>query len=401
MHVKQVDEIEIGQLDEEAFRRDYFRGDRPLAIRGAVKHWPAMRRWTRDYFESLFGERKVPIDYSSDGFLTYTAEQDHNAKRDDVPFSEAAAEIQDPAAERRCYLRNVSLPDLFPELVADIETPPLIGDPEKVVMNHFWFGAAGCTTSLHHDWPSNFLTQVVGRKRLLLFAPDQTSNVYPASDQAPGPDDTIDLREHSLVNPEQPDEDRFPLFREAQGLTVVLDPGDMLWLPPEWWHQVTALDTCVSVNFWWQPHIDQMVFAARHVQTLPAAYDHGFVKHFLTNALDNRDLDGTIGVAERCLELGCPWGACLIGGVALEEGLRQLCVEHGIDEPNGQGSLRAPALNEKLSEASVDAVDKVSIAAWAELIEVSKSMDSTTATPDVVAPMLKAIRSWLAAHPAA
>ena len=143
------------------------------------------------------------------------------------------------------------------------------------------------------------------------------------------------------------------------------------------------------------------MFAARHVQTLPAAYDHGFVQHFLTNVLDNRDLDGTIGVAERCLELGCPWGACLIGGVALEEGLRQLCVEHGIDEPNGQGSLRAPALNEKLSEASVDAVDKVSIAAWAELIEVSKSMDSTTATPDVVAPMLKAIRSWLAAHPAA
>jgi len=398
MDVEEVDEVAVDKLDEEIFRRDYFRGDRPLAIRGGVKHWPAVGRWSRDYFESSFGSRKVPIDYSSDGFLTYTAEQGRNAKRDDISLSEAAVEIHDPDADRRCYLRNVSLPDLFPELLSDIEIPPLIGDPEKVAMNHFWYGAKGCTTSLHYDWPSNFLTQVVGRKKLLLFAPEQSPNVYPASDQAPGPEDTIDLREHSLVNPERPDLDRFPLLQRAKGFSVILHPGDMLWLPPEWWHQVTAMDVCVSVNFWWQPHIDQMVYSERHTQTLPVAYEHGFVQHFIDNALDNRDLDGTIGVAERCLELDRPWMACLLGGVALEDGLRQRCVEHNITEPDGPRSLRSQALNDKLWDASIEGVDRSTISAWTELIEASKGMDLSVPTPDEVTAMLREVRRWLAEH---
>ena len=92
MDVEEVDEVAVDKLDEEIFRRDYFRGDRPLAIRGGVKHWPAVGRWSRDYFESLFGSRKVPIDYSSDGFLTYTAEQGRNAKRVEIYDARRAGE---------------------------------------------------------------------------------------------------------------------------------------------------------------------------------------------------------------------------------------------------------------------------------------------------------------------
>ncbi|MBS10391.1 MAG: hypothetical protein CME19_02160 [Gemmatimonadetes bacterium] len=82
----------------------------------------------------------MPIDYSSDGFLTHIAKKDQDGKGHDICFREAAEEIHDPDAELRCYLRNVSLPDLFPKLIPDIEIPPLIGDPETVAMNHFWYG---------------------------------------------------------------------------------------------------------------------------------------------------------------------------------------------------------------------------------------------------------------------
>ena len=82
----------------------------------------------------------MPIDYSSDGFLTHIAKKDQDGKGHDICFREAAEEIHDPDAELRCYLRNVSLPDLFPKLIPDIAIPPLNGDPETVAMNHFWYG---------------------------------------------------------------------------------------------------------------------------------------------------------------------------------------------------------------------------------------------------------------------
>lgn len=30
-----------------------------------------------------------------------------------------------------------------------------------------------------------------------------------------------------------------------------LGPGEMLYIPPNWWHHVTALTPSFSVSFWW------------------------------------------------------------------------------------------------------------------------------------------------------
>ena len=32
----------------------------------------------------------------------------------------------------------------------------------------------------------------------------------------------------------------------------VLEPGEMLYIPPRWWHYVRALDASASVSFWWR-----------------------------------------------------------------------------------------------------------------------------------------------------
>jgi hypothetical protein len=398
MNMKPIDRIDATALSAETFAIDYFRGNRPLVINGGASHWRAMERWSRPYFESRLGERMVPIDYSQDGFLTYTADdQDRNASREDVPFLRAAAEIHDPTGDRRCYLRNVSLPDLCPELLEDIEVPALVGDPSKITMNHYWYGAPGCTTSLHQDWPSNFLAQVIGRKRVVLFDPDERGFLYPAGQDPPKPGATIDLREHSLVNPEQPDHKRFPLFRQATPFVAILQPGDILWLPPEWWHQIRALDVSVSVNFWWQPHIEQFLFSPRRISKLPVLYDTGFAQTFLTTAMDHRELDGTLGVAEHSLALGCPWVAVLLGAVAVETGLRGRLEQYGVGEAAGRGDLRAPALNAELAAVAVDdCVDAATMAQWSQLIEQAKAMGDTRPTATHAAGMLRTIRAFLA-----
>jgi len=42
----------------------------------------------------------------------------------------------------------------------------------------------------------------------------------------------------------------FPLFLDHPPLSVVVHPGQTLYIPPYWWHHVEALDLSVSVNIW-------------------------------------------------------------------------------------------------------------------------------------------------------
>jgi hypothetical protein len=44
---------------------------------------------------------------------------------------------------------------------------------------------------------------------------------------------------------------RFHRFPAAPAYDVLLPPGSMLYIPPRWWHHVTALTLSVSVSFWW------------------------------------------------------------------------------------------------------------------------------------------------------
>jgi lysine-specific demethylase 8 len=56
----------------------------------------------------------------------------------------------------------------------------------------------------------------------------------------------------SQVNAEEPDLEAFPLFQKVKCVESVLQPGDMLYIPPKWWHYLRSLDTSFSVSFWWQ-----------------------------------------------------------------------------------------------------------------------------------------------------
>ena len=45
---------------------------------------------------------------------------------------------------------------------------------------------------------------------------------------------------------------QFPGFAGLPYMDCVLGPGQMLYLPPGWWHYVRSLSTSCSVSFWWK-----------------------------------------------------------------------------------------------------------------------------------------------------
>lgn len=47
------------------------------------------------------------------------------------------------------------------------------------------------------------------------------------------------------------DEKEFPKVLDLEFMDCILDEGEMLYIPPKWWHYVRSLTISFSVSFWW------------------------------------------------------------------------------------------------------------------------------------------------------
>lgn len=94
----------------------------------------------------------------------------------------------------------------------------------------------------NHKISFNF--QVYGTKQILLFSPKDSEYLYPHQDKL--------LFNTAQVNPTKPDLLKYPNYYKAAPYKCLLEAGEMLYIPPKWWHHVTALENSFSVSFWWQ-----------------------------------------------------------------------------------------------------------------------------------------------------
>ena len=100
-----------------------------------------------------------------------------------------------------------------------------------------WYGPKGTYTPVHHDSMNIFMAQVKGRKSIKLAPAAEMDLVY------------NHWGVYSHVDFENPDYNLFPKLRDATILDVMLNPGEVLFLPAGWWHSVRSLDMSITVTF--------------------------------------------------------------------------------------------------------------------------------------------------------
>ncbi|CAN0122917.1 unnamed protein product, partial [Ectocarpus sp. 12 AP-2014] len=111
------------------------------------------------------------------------------------------------------------------------------------VATNAWFGPAGTVSPLHNDPFHNLLAQVVGTKRVLLVDRKLSAAVYPR----PGL-----MSNTSEVDAANPDLSKYPRFKEIMPLMECeLRKGEVLYIPPLFWHHIESMETSFSVSFWW------------------------------------------------------------------------------------------------------------------------------------------------------
>jgi hypoxia-inducible factor 1-alpha inhibitor (HIF hydroxylase) len=122
-----------------------------------------------------------------------------------------------------------------------------------VSMTQFFCGLEGAFSPCHYDPQDNAFAQVRGYKRVLLLHPRHFGSLYPWPVHHP-------QDRQSRVDFDAPDLKAFPRYAElmGHGLEVVVGPGDILRIPPGWWHHIEMLPSppdgeVVSINFWYTP----------------------------------------------------------------------------------------------------------------------------------------------------
>ena len=126
--------------------------------------------------------------------------------------------------------------------------PRYAGEMGKSAWSYIWLGNA-VTAATHYDNMEGINCTVTGRKRFTFFPPDQLANLYIGPlELSPGGQPT------SMVRLSAPDLERYPRFAQALAVatTAEVGPGDAIFIPSLWWHNVEALEPVnFSINFWW------------------------------------------------------------------------------------------------------------------------------------------------------
>jgi len=233
-------------------------GERPLIVRGLVKHWPLVKAASESdqafALHLMAADNGTPVDAllmppEAGGVVGYHGDMEgFNFERHRVTVTQALQKLLQFARAEDVpgiALQSAPIASCLPALLAQHALPLL--DP--AIQPRLWVGNH-VTTPAHFDEYQNIACVVCGVRRFTLFPPEQVRNLYI------GPLDFAPTGAAiSMTRTDQLDDPRYPRLREALAHAQVaeLEPGDAIYIPPMWWHQVESLGSLNAlVNYWWK-----------------------------------------------------------------------------------------------------------------------------------------------------
>jgi hypothetical protein len=232
------------------------KASKPLIVRGLIEHWPALAAGRtspptlNNYLKSMDSGIPAPVmeaPASTHGRFGYSADlREFTFSTRQRSISETLDRIEGHLDRPNASIIAMQMLPLGSHLPDFVQQNPLSVLPQVGPL--LWLGGR-VRTQIHNDRDHNLACVIAGRRRFVLFPPEQVANLYIGPIDNPPPLSIVDL--------EAPDFSRFPRFELALATaqTAELGPGEALLVPRHWWHHVTSLEPYnAMVNYWWGTH---------------------------------------------------------------------------------------------------------------------------------------------------
>lgn len=291
-------------MSQEEWVHDFLLPRIPVIFTAPLQAWPALGKWTPEFFKERYGSMPLTVDgqnHTLAGFLP-TRKDGGSLTMGEFMDQVLASNDQEPSP----YLRNVWIERFLPELDADLKPEPAYFSPNwlegpltqplypRLHAGHpelYIGGRGGKFPVLHYDsWHIYvFLCQIYGTKEYTVFAPDQGPCLYPKD---------YHTSSISVDEIEDVDLNKFPLFAKATPIRFQLNPGEMVFVPPGWWHMAKILSPSISISVTRVNSSNWNEFATEIRQCAPF-YLKPFVWSYMTAFRAFRALYGADNFGER------------------------------------------------------------------------------------------------------
>ncbi|MFC4723074.1 cupin-like domain-containing protein [Geojedonia litorea] len=258
MALNLIDIPRVKTITKEDFIAHYYKPQKPVVIERYIEDWPAYSKWNLDYMKAVAGDKIVPlyddrpVDYK-DGF---------NEPHFKMKMADYVDLLKTEPTKYRIFLWNI-LKEV-PQLQNDF-TYPDFGLKLLKGLPMLFFGGRDSHTFMHYDidLANIFHFHFEGKKQIILFDQKQNDFLYKVP--------------HSLITREDidfsnPDFEKWPALKLAQGYSTTLKHGEVLYMPEGYWHYMKYLTPGFSMSL--------RAIARRPKNLSKAIYNIFVMRHF-------------------------------------------------------------------------------------------------------------------------
>lgn len=294
---QQVRQCHIDELDDlPAFLAEQ---TTPIVIKGVCAHWPMVEQAKQSDQQALSYLKSLASQSPVRAFSAPAKEHGryfYNAQMSGFNFSQYASNLVALLGQLK-QAKTIAEPDSYymGSTASDYCAPQFnVSNPLQVTphqcLKSLWVGNHS-QIAAHYDNADNLACVAAGSREFILFAPEQVDNLYIGPLEFTPAGQAV-----SLVDFAAPDFNRFPRFEQAlnSALIAKLAPGDGIFIPALWWHQVSAPGAFnVLVNYWWRQAADHLanpfdallhsMLAIKDLPTSHKVHWQTFFNHYVFN----------------------------------------------------------------------------------------------------------------------
>ncbi|MFL9875928.1 cupin-like domain-containing protein [Paraburkholderia megapolitana] len=233
---RELPSIAAQDLTREVFWNDYVCRHRPLIIKEGAAHWPAVGKWQDPgYLESLPSDAKAWLSRTFNPLQIMVIKKVVQIKK----VQDCVREMREAPADQTYSMTGIPVPKEWQQDLGEhaFISPDRFEKAPRTYNRQRMFIYRNAASDWHyHETDETLTTQLSGSKRFSMFrlTPENWEDC----------NSILEANLHHLSCAKQ----LFPPRLSLVKYEATLNPGDVAYIPPFWWHGVDPEDSVVGVT---------------------------------------------------------------------------------------------------------------------------------------------------------